>query len=202
MANFDMDWGSIAAPGTGSGVDYVKFTPGTKQILRIVGKPSKIESHWEKDAMGKSKRVICLGVECPICKVGQVPTSRYQVLVIDRADKKVKILEGGSQIFNAIKGYAMDSEYGNPMQYDIRITREGAGRETKYTVIPSPNKSDVTDEEKELIKNSKSIEDLNKPKTVDEIMGLGLVCLADNDDFNVSAPSKSSELSDSDWGEL
>ena len=77
----------------GNGVDFVKFVTGQKQTLRIVGKPSKIESHWEKDAAGKSKRVICLGIECPICRVGQVPTSRYQVLVIDRADKKVKVLE-------------------------------------------------------------------------------------------------------------
>ena len=201
MAIFDMDWGNITAPGTGNGVDFVKFTNGQKQTLRIVGKPSKIESHWEKDASGKSKRVICLGIECPICRVGQVPTSRYQVLVIDRTDKKVKVLEGGPQIFNAIKGYAMDSEYGNPMTYDIRITREGAGRETKYTVIPSPNKSDLTDEEKEMVANSKSIEELNKVKTVDEIMQLGLVCLADNDDFGVAAP-KSTELKDDDWGEL
>lgn len=203
--NFDMDWGTIKEAGTGGNVDFMKLQSGANQ-LRIASRPSLIEIHWEKTVDGSQKKVICLGAGCPVCKAGKVPMSRYQVKVIDRADGKVKVLEGGPTIFNSIKNYAVDPDYGDPTKYDMKIRKDGAGRETKYTVVAAPKQTPLTDAEIKAIDESKSIEEINKAKNLDEIMQLGLECLTGSvGDLDASAPAgvpATGEVSDDDWNNL
>ena len=90
--------------------------------------------------------------------------------VIDRADNTVKVLECGKQIVKAIKGYAVDPDYGDPTAYDIKIKKEGIGRDTRYTVVAVPNKTPLTEEEKEMVEGSPTIADLNKIRTEDDII--------------------------------
>jgi len=212
MANsFEMDWGNIKEVGGGEKVDFMKLVNGQNQ-LRIVGKPSLIEIHWEKSIDGQQKKVICPGAGCPICKAGHSPMVRYQVQVIDKTnpDGKVKVLEGGPTIFNAIKQFAMDPDYGDPTQYDLKIKKEGTGRETKYTVIAAPKKNPLTEQEKEAAANAKPLSEVNKTKTIDEIMQMGLEILtgsiADlgNDDFAALAGNSgvNAPTSDDDWDAL
>ena len=47
------------------------------------------------------------------------PSFNTQVLLTG----KVKVLEGGNAIFNQIKSFAMDEDYGDPRDYDIKITK-------------------------------------------------------------------------------
>lgn len=201
--NFDMDWGNIKEPGTGGNVDFLKLKDGMNQI-RIVGKPALINIHWEKGIDGQNKKVICPGSGCPICKAGKAPQARYQVQVIDRNDGKIKVLEQGPTVFNHIKAYAMDPDYGDPSLYDIKIKKEGSGRETKYSVLPSPKKSEITAEEQQAVASCKSLEEINKAKTIDEIIGMGLEVLMDSvsdlDDFNDETPSD--EGSDDGWDDI
>ncbi len=179
MNNFDMEWGSIKEPGTGSAIDFLKLKDGLNQI-RIVGKPSLINIHWEKGIDGQNKKVICPGAGCPICKAGKAPQTRYQIQVIDRADGKIKVLEQGPTVFNQIKSYAMYPDYGDPTKYDIKIKKEGSGRDTKYSLLPSPNKNDITADEQKLIAECKSLEEINKIKTIEEINAIGLEVLMDS----------------------
>lgn len=204
---FDMDWGSIREPGSGGNVDFMKLVNGPN-VMRIVGKPSLIEVHWEKAADGSTKKIICPGAGCPICKAGHAPNSRYQVKVIDRGEKeeiKIKVLEQGPTVFNAIKTFAMEPEYGDPTKYDIKIKKDGAGRETKYNVVASPKKVNLTDEERQAIEDSKSLEEINKPKTIEEIQTMGLEILmgsmADLGDLGGSDIDPEN-LSDDDWNNL
>lgn len=216
MSQFDLDWGNIKEPNQGGNIDFYKLQPGENK-MRIVSKPSLVEIHWEKDLQGQSKKVVCPGAGCPICKAGHAPMSRYQIKVIDKGANvydaknkeyrdgvKVKVLEGGSTIFNAIKALAHEEDFGDPTKYDIKIKKEGQGRETKYTVLPNPNKFDLTKEELTAVESSKSLAEINKAKTIEEIMGLGLECLAgsmadlDVDDFN----SSSNNSEDDDWEDL
>lgn len=208
MSNFDMDWGNIKEPGTGEKVDFMKLQSGQNQ-LRVVGKPSMIDIHWEKGLDGQNKKVICPGAGCPICKAGHVPQVRYQVQVIDKTDSKVKVLEGGPTIFNAIKQYAMDPDYGDPTQYDLKIKKEGTGRETKYTVLAAPQKKPLNAAEQEAVANAKSLADVNKTKSIDEIMQLGLEILTGSigdlaDDFGTSTGTNKTDvqMSDDDWDQL
>jgi hypothetical protein len=201
MSKFDMGWGDVKEPGTGGNVDFMKLQSGQNQ-LRIVGRPSLIEIHWEKAVDGTTKKVICPGAGCPVCKGGHVPMARYQVQVIDRADGKIKVLEGGPTIFNSIKSYAMDADYGDPTKYDMKVKKEGSGRETKYTIVAAPKKSDVKPEELKLMEESKSLEEVNKPKTIEEIMQMGLEILVDSvSDLDDNSPDDTS-VSDDDWNQI
>ena len=207
MNQHEMEWGSIREAGGGEKVDFMKLQNGQNQF-RIVGKPSLIDIHWEKGIDGQSKKVICPGAGCPICKVGHTPQIRYQVQVIDRADGKVKVLEGGPTIFNAIKNYAVDPDFGDPTSYDFKIKKEGSGRETKYTVIAAPKRTELTAAEKEMVANAKSLAEVNKIKTIDEIVQMGLEVLTgsvgDLDDGFGDSDSKtpSNNVSDDDWDTL
>lgn len=201
----EMAWGQIKSAGTGEGTPYVKLQPGVN-VMRIVGLPYEVEVHWEESLDGSKKRIVCLGVGCPICKAGHVPQKKFQVLVIDRTDGKLKILEGGNSIFRQIKDYAMDADYGDPSKYDIKIKKEGSGRETKYTIVASPKKSELTPEEQALLDGARTLSEINKPKTIEELMQMNLQVLAGDstgfeDDWG-DGENTSTISSDDDWDNL
>ena len=169
------------------------------------GKTSLI-AEWAKQS---KKKVICTGVNCPLCKRGRIPMTRYQVLVINRKTNKVEILEGGPKIFGEIKQYTKDEDYGDPTKYDFKIKKEGSGRETRYTVMAAPKKSDLTSDETIMIQASKSLSEINRIKTTEEIMAMGLVSLSESafdleDNSAKSSQDSSSDLevSDDDWDTL
>ncbi len=59
---------------------------------------------------------------------------RYAFTVVDMSDGQVKAFACGSQVANAIKG--IFTEYGNLDEMDVKISRQGSGLKTKYTVLP------------------------------------------------------------------
>lgn len=202
MSNFEMDWNSIPDSNSQEKVDFYKIKPGNNNRFRIAGKPGVIDIHWEKSVDGMNKKILCPGNDCHICKMGKTPQTRYQVLVIDREDNKVKVLEGGPTIFNQIKNYAKEEDYGDPTKYDFKINKEGTGRETKYTLMPSPKKSDYTDEELELISTAKPLSEINRFKTKEEIDEMHLEIfaksvVADNIDDDFAAMDDNDE-----WGDI
>lgn len=67
--------------------------------------------------------------------------------VWSRDDTRAYILEVGASIYNQVKDLAIDPEYGDPRSYDIKIKRTGEGLETKYSVLPGKNNTEITDEE-------------------------------------------------------
>ena len=53
---------------------------------------------------------------------------------------KIQILQITQKtIMGGIQALVQDADWGNPDGYDIKITREGEGLETKYTVSPKPH---------------------------------------------------------------
>lgn len=211
----ELDWGSVRSGGSGEATPFLRLESGANQ-LRIVGKPYQVNIHWEEALDGSKKKIICLGTNCPICKKGKVPMQRFQVLAINRKTNKVEILESGPKIFGEIKQYAVDPDYGDPTKYDFKIKKEGSGRETKYTVMASPKKTDLTAEEITMVDGSKNLSDINKPKTLEEIYAMGLSVLSDSvadldDDFGsdkkaststASGAGNSMDISDDDWDTL
>lgn len=209
-SQFDIEWGDVTSPkGNGNNVDFMTLESGKAgNIVRVVSKPSKLDLHWEEDAEGKTKRIICSGSKCLLCEHGSKITPRYQILVLDKNNwspdegykdgaPKVKVLEIGRSVINQIKDIATDPEYGNIEEYNLRIRKEGSGYDTKYSVVASPQRSELTAEEKEAVKNAPKIRDLNKVLSAEEILDLHLNILqssASND-----SPSES-EKSDSDEG--
>lgn len=75
--------------------------------------------------------------------------------VLDRATGEVKLLNGGMGIFNAIKKYAENPEYGDPRKYDITITKTDKGGkgnwyDIEYTVAPARQNTPLTEAEQKL----------------------------------------------------
>lgn len=214
MTSFDMTWDELKG-GSGN-VDFLTLEAGKAgNLMRVVSQPSVVDVHWEdsyEDGKKKPHKINCLGSKCILCEHGSKPTHRYQLLVLDKTSwnkedgygsegPKVKILETGISVMKQIKTYAQDSDYGNPTTYDIKIKKEGSGKETRYAVVPTPNRDPFTAEEKEAIENSPSLKDLNKILSESEIIGLNLNCLsnvADDDEASFSASSNSNETDEDD----
>ena len=171
----------------GPRVPFMKLQPG-KNVIRIASNPSKIYQHWEKTFDGKLRKVTCIGKECPLCAIGHQPSARYQLKILDKLDPddpQAKVLETGAAVIRQISNYANDEDYGNPLEYDIKIQKEGIGRETRYSVTASPHKRPLSDREKLLIDQLPDIQDINKELTKEQILNLGLVALdAENEDFS------------------
>ncbi len=150
----------IGTGGGGEGIRRMKIVPGVS-IVRIV--EDNFENAWVhhfKDKEGKLRRAICLGKSnCPICESGNKASKRYYFNVIDRKEQKqnggefkVKLMEVGTTIATAIKSLALDDEYGDPTQYNIKIEREGEGfKDTKYNVKASPKRYAIKEEEEKII---------------------------------------------------
>lgn len=71
--------------------------------------------------------------------------------VLDREDGRVKIFEiTQNGVKRAIESLLQDADWGEPTEYDIKITGEGKGLERRYTVNPVPHKP-LTAEEKSIV---------------------------------------------------
>jgi len=77
----------------------------------------------------------------------------WAMIVWNYNAKSIQILTiTQSSIQNRIKELAQSSDWGSPYKYDITITKKGSGKETEYTVTPSPHK-ELPDEAKEAYKS-------------------------------------------------
>ena len=218
--SFDMAWDDIRSDG--ESVGFLKLEAGKAgNRVRVVSKPSKIDVHWENTAEGK-KKATCSGAKCLLCERGAKAQPRYQILVLDKTHwdsknlygsdgPKVKVLETGISVMKAIREFALNEEYGDPTKYDINIRKEGSGKETRYTVVPSPKKSDLTEEEKAAIENAPSLKDLNKIPTEEELIAMKFDILSDlnsdgddsdADEFGSAPASTSNKTDDTDWDEF
>ena len=65
----------------------------------------------------------------------------WAMVVWNYAEGKIQVWEPTqSGIQSAITNLAKDQEWGNPREYDIKVTKKGSGMETEYSVVPSPKK--------------------------------------------------------------
>jgi len=142
----------------------------------------------------QKRRVNCIRENCPLCEQFQKTGNRdfkwrkrYSFNIISRRkqkkDKKTIIycLEVGKMIFDQLASYRNTEDYGTLTNYDIVIKKSGTSwKDTKYYVIPCPEKIPFTNEEKEAIKkrtekggpyNLKEFEELKTRKEILEIMG-------------------------------
>lgn len=109
-------------PAGGNGL-FLKFEDGQTVQLRVLDIPVVFQSEYE----GKF-------------------STKWAWPVYNHDEKKVQILQGGSTIYNAINDLIQDDDYGDPTEYDIKITRTGKGTDTKYSVLPPRNSKDLPDD--------------------------------------------------------
>lgn len=136
---------------SGSG-NFLKLEDGANKI-RICTKALEVGYHEDKSG-GKYSTTVCLDEACELCKAGKPKKYKYAFLVINRKDGKPYIYESPITVFRQIVAYESNDEYGDIRMYDITINKEGVGRNTTYTIIPSPKKSELSDEEVKMIADS------------------------------------------------
>lgn len=72
---------------------------------------------------------------------------RYQWVVYNHNEQKAQIFEAGAMIFGQLAD--LYPEWGDPMDFDVTISRTGSGQfDTSYTVTPSPKSVDLTKDQK------------------------------------------------------
>ncbi len=213
--SFENDWGTLnIGSNVGSGNNFFQLKDG-ENVIRIAGKPSMIRTHYEKSQDGKFKRIICLGDVCPICEAGGKPRTQYQCKVIDKSnwDSKTKEYDGDisvkiatlpQSVVKDINNYANDQDYGNPLNYDFKITKTGKLLSTSYSTVPRPKQELLTDEEKEAIKKCPNVQDVTKPNTIAEIKAMKLIILDGELMGDEQEQSKSTEtqVKDSSWDDF
>jgi len=112
-------------------VDYMKLKPGSNE-LRIITKRHVFNYHKvviEGDP-GFGYKVFCTcNDDCPVCKMvpdnfGLRVQEGWYIGVIDRAEKRAKVLEIGKTVHDKITAYKDHPKYGDPQKYDIDIKKD------------------------------------------------------------------------------
>ncbi|MCU5510278.1 phosphoesterase [Bacillus cereus] len=82
--------------------------------------------------------------------------NKYIIHVINRANGNLELLDAGPGVFNELKKYAMNDEYGDLREYDITITKTGTSfQEIEYSVTPARSNTPRTPKELELYEAKK-----------------------------------------------
>jgi hypothetical protein len=78
---------------------------------------------------------------------GRDPLRRFIAGVVwDYDNEEFKILQITQKtIMNDLFKFMKDSDYGDPTEYDLKISRKGEGKNTEYSTVPAPPKSITKD---------------------------------------------------------
>lgn len=147
---------------------YMKFQAGENRF-RILGS-FKDETaimgmeYWKSTPDGGRKPVrVIMGTPVPIAELEEndrgeldMPKHFWALPVYNYQDSMVQILEiTQKMVMNGIKDLSRNKAWGNPLDYDIVVTRTGEKLKTKYTVMANP-KEPINETVKEA-KNSTKI---------------------------------------------
>jgi hypothetical protein len=119
---------------------YTKLDKGTTRI-RMFGKPFFYYETWlDKDDGGRTPKRFALTDSISTAELGPDGIKQVMSIVIyNYNESAIQILSISQKtILKAIKNYSENSKYGDPTGYDINITKEGEGKQTRYTVIADP----------------------------------------------------------------
>lgn len=139
-------------PATEGGL-YLKIEDGQSVKLRIASEPVIYESLFER---GGEKNL----------------STRYGWIVWNYETNSAQILQMGVRFFRAIAALAQDEEWGDPLEYDIKITRQGTGTDTVYTVMPSSNRASLPTQATQAVNNINLVEKINAAPSTQRVMTL------------------------------
>lgn len=190
-------WENVDA---GKGTNFLKLDT-EETIIRVGSGPSEVEVHFEDSHAGVRKRAICPGAGCPLCRNGSVPYKRVTMKVINRKDGQAYLFECGPMIVKDIKKYALNPKHGDPTKYDINIQKIGEGKQTKYKLYASPNKSDITDSEAALLSELDLVAAI-KPSSLEEIKAMGFKMVPIEIEKQELGLPDLGDINDDDWNRL
>lgn len=101
-------------PPTGGGM-FVTIKDGENVKLRLVSEPYIFQEEFQQTEKFSTK---------------------YAWVVYNYDDKKGQIFKQGVKVYKAIAALAVDEDWGDPTNYDIRVSREGSDKQTAYHITP------------------------------------------------------------------
>jgi hypothetical protein len=146
--------------------EFIKLAEGDNEF-RIASFPLIGHLYWEdedgnivqKGQIQKGNKPIRIEYNKPLPKGVEFTDVKefWMFKVWDHEANRVRILEITQQtIIKALAEYIESPKWGDPREYDVNIKKEGAGKETKYYVMPSPP-TPLPAEAKQAIKDNKTV---------------------------------------------
>lgn len=109
--------------------DYMKVKEGTT-IIRILSDGYIARKHGLKTNNRWIPLGECLGIGCEHCAKNNIPKISYIWIVLDRTNKKVRLLDAGKLLGDGLTRFFRDN--GDPQTYDVQIERKGNDKNTTY----------------------------------------------------------------------
>jgi hypothetical protein len=147
-----MGWNDVSNESASNGPgNFLQLKDGTNTAVRVMSEPEVYKQHWVQVA-GKKRPIKCPGSpNCPLCNAGERPQERHLFVVIDRATLTPKLLDIPRTAGVLIKQLFIDPSWGSPLNYDVSISREAAGNQTRYSVLPRNPIMPPTPQEQALV---------------------------------------------------
>lgn len=141
---------------------FLKIEDGKTVVLRIASEPVIFNSEYQ----GKT-------------------STRYAWVVYNQDEGSAQVFAQSATFFKNLAVFANDDEYGDPTEYNIKVTRNGTETNTTYTIVASPKKSPLTKEQKAAVESIDIIKAIQAGPGVSNVFWLN--------DF-ANGNSKSAEL--------
>lgn len=137
------------------GSQFMRLVKGSNQF-RVMTQPVIGYEVWEESAEGRKPHrfhTFQEAVNSPYA--GDKIKHFWAFAVWNYSTKQIQVLQiTQKSIMKAIEALHADEDWGDPLTYDLVVTRTGDGMDTEYTVQPKPKKP-VTNEMTEALKASK-----------------------------------------------
>lgn len=143
-------------PPASAGGKYLKLEDGVTYRLRLISEPVVFDSIFDeggpKEAISTKYAWVVWNVEEDVAQVLQLPVTGYR----------------------GVAAIGADDDYGDPAEntYDIKVTRTGTGKETKYTVLAGPAKGEPSEETEQELKDFDLIEAVGASPSAQRIQWL------------------------------
>lgn len=124
-------------------VPYTKLEAGSTTIRILDKEPYSFWSHWFNK---QQTSVTCLGKGCPVCDViaaqkanpdmekKYTNSHRHAIRVWNYKTNQMEVMIQGKNFFSQLLTF--HREIGDLTTYDIKVIKNGSGKDTTYTLIP------------------------------------------------------------------
>lgn len=177
-----MSWNFDSGNSNSVKAEFTKFPVGVTRIRVIDSEPHIRWTHW-MDNIRKS--VNCPGQGCPICAIRKAQKAngeqytygmsrRFAINILNLETQKLEIMEQGVGFFEDLRDLKSDLEQDNKALIDaiIKVRRRGTDRDNTSYRLDIDEVSELTETQKEMIKNRINLAEYFKPHTVEQLTRL------------------------------
>lgn len=157
----EVDFEKWDPENSGDGITFLRFAKDNTYRLRPIGNALQFFKFFIGKGrpsliVGKNEKAAAAQMLSEHSGTEMRPSARFAMFVIDRADNRIKILEGGKTIMDAFAGWSkpMKTKIGSGQGVDWNIKVDGDGMNRKYVATPL-NATVFTEEERKTLSSLK-----------------------------------------------